>query len=280
VQTPQPDEARCGPYEILRELAQGVYTTVYEARNTYPPKLRDRRVTLKVLRHGGHAEHFRQAAMLNAFLEHPQVPALYDVGEATGQKYVARMYVEGDDLQNGIRSANRSVTEVTTIIAQVASALDYAHGRGIVHGYVHPRHMLLGGKAEAWLIGFGEYPPADAAALGNPLHLAPEQLEGYGALTPATDVFALSETALWLLSGRHPFEGIRATELLAAKRSGALCRPIKDLLPGISPAVEQVLRRGLAADPAARYANAGEFATALASAAHAGANARRWWFWR
>jgi serine/threonine protein kinase len=277
VHKPQPDDARCGSYEIVRELAQGVYTTVFEARHTH---LRERRITLKVLRHGGHVPHFWHAAQLNASLEHSHIPALCEVGEAAEQMYTARIFVDGDDLQNGIRNCIRSVKEIATIIAQVAAALDYAHGRGVVHGYVHPRHVLLGDNGASWLIGFGEYPPADAAALGNPLHLAPEQLERVGALTPATDVFALSETALWLLSGRHPFEGIRAAELLVAKRSGALRRPIKDLLPGISPAVEHVLRRGLAGDPEARYAKAGEFATALASAAHVGMHARRWWFWR
>jgi serine/threonine-protein kinase len=117
-------------------------------------------------------------------------------------------------------------------------------------------------------------------ALGNPLHLAPEQFEGDGQATPASDVFALAETALWLLCGRHPFEGFRAAELLAAKRAGQFRRRIQELLPGIPPAVDQVLRRGMAGDPAGRYATAGEFAAALASAEYAGASSRRWWFWR
>jgi serine/threonine protein kinase len=275
----QPDETRSAGYEILRELAQGVYTTVYEARHTHP-RLRDRPVALKVLRHRRDAEHFLQAARLNAFLDHSRIPSLYEVGEAAGQLYTARMFIEGDDLQNGIGEANRNITEVARIIAEIAAALDYAHGLGVVHGLVHPRHVLLGNDGAVWVIGFGEYPPTEPVALGNPLHLAPEQLEPDGTVTPASDVFALSETALWLLCGRHPFGGFPATELLAAKRTGRLRRQIRELLPGVSPALEQVLRRGLAAEPAGRYAKASEFATALASAARAGGGSRRWWFWR
>ena len=204
----KPDDARCAGYEILRELAHGIYTTVYEARSTHP-RLRDRPVALKILRHRGYAQHFFEAARLNAALEHPQIPALYEVGEAAGRPYTARMFVEGDDLQSSIRVGQWSIPEVATIFAPVAKGLDYAHEGGVVHGYVHSRHVLVGKNGAAWLIGFGEYPPADVAALGNPLHLAPEQLEGAGRVTPATDVYALSEMAVWLLCGRHPYAAWR-----------------------------------------------------------------------
>lgn len=222
--------------------------------------------------------HSISAARLNAALEHPQIPALYEVGEAAGRPYTARMFVEGDDLRSSIRVGKWSIPEVATILAPVANGLDYAHERGVVHGYVHPRHVLVGKNGAAWLIGFGEYPPADVAALGNPLHLAPEQLQRNGRVTPATDVYALSETAVWLLCGRHPFAGFRVAELLTAKRTSQLRAEIPELLPHVSPAVAQVLRRGLAAEPAVRYAKASQFATALASAEHDGKSSRRWWF--
>jgi serine/threonine-protein kinase len=235
---------------------------------------------MKFLRHPQFAQHFVQAAMLNGSLEHPHIPALYEIGRHAGRPYSVRMFVRGDDVQNGLRGKPRSLPEVARIVADVASALDYAHGRGVIHGCVHPRHVLVDENGSAWLIGFGEYPPADAKALGNPLHLAPEQMEGDNLVTPASDVFALAETALWLLCGRHPFEGMRDIELLAAKLTPQLRRPIQDLLPGVSPAVEQVLQRGLAAEPEGRYTTAGEFATALAAAGHAREPSRRWSLWR
>jgi serine/threonine-protein kinase len=262
-----PDTTHFAEYEILREVAQGVYTTVYEATHTHP-RLRERPpVALKVLRHRGHARHLLQAARLNAALDHPRIPPVYEVGYVSGHHYTARMFVQGDDLQNGIGAAARSTLDAARIVGAVAAALDHAQGRGVIHGLVHPRHILSGSDGSAWLIGFGEYPAAEPSALGTPLHLAPEQLEAGGAATPASDVYALAETAVWLLSGRHPFAGFRVTELPAAKRTGQPRRLGSDSGPGVPPAVQQVLRRGMAADPAERYATAGDFATALACAA-------------
>ncbi len=166
-------------------------------------------------------------------------------------------------------------------IAQIAAALDYAHSRGVVHGYVHPRHILIGKDESIWLIGFGEFPPPpEDIFCGNPLHLAPEQFEADCRTTLASDVYALTETALWLLCECHPFKGIEISELLEAKRTGRLRREIQEFDPGISPALERVLHRGLAPEPTGRYATAGEFAAALASAAGLCDRSRRGWFWR
>jgi serine/threonine-protein kinase len=137
----------------------------------------------------------------------------------------------------------------------------------------------LGSDGTAWLIGFGEYPPREPSAVGNLLHVAPEQLEA-GWVMPASDVYALAETALWLLTGRHPFAGLRSTELPAAKHTSQLSRQTWESRPSIPPAVERVLRRGLAANPMDRYAKAGEFATALASVGQLGRRSNWWRFWR
>jgi serine/threonine-protein kinase len=274
-----PGAVRCGGYELLREVAQGFYTTVYEARHPLP-KMCERPVALKLLRQGIAARHFMLAAQINAFLDHPRIPPLYEVGEAEGQLFTARKFVVGDDLQNGIGAATRSLLDVTTLVSEVAGVLDYAHSRGVIHGFVHPRHILCGNDGTAWLIGFGEYPPAEAMAFGNPLHLAPEQLDAWGAATPASDVYALAETALWLLSGRHPFSGLRHTELLAAKRTAEPRRQGQGSRPSVSSAVEKVLCQGIAAEPSERYATAGEFASALVSAGPLAGKSKRWWFWR
>ncbi len=273
MQVLQPHEGHFAGYEIVREVAQGYYAAVYEARHTHP-KLRDRHVALRVLRHNDYSEHFMEAARLNACLEHPRIPALREVGEAAGRLYWARSFIEGDDLQNDIRGPSRNIEDVLRITAEVAGALDYAHGRGVVHGYVHPRHVLLGRDGCGWLIGFGEYPPSTPAVLGNPLHLAPEQFTD-NKVTPATDVYCLSETCFWVLCGQHPFDKLRITALMDAKRSGQVARNLGGIRPGVTAGVEQVLLRALAPDPAARYASPGEFATALIGANRAAK--KTWW---
>jgi serine/threonine-protein kinase len=193
--------------------------------------------------------------------------------------YSIRMFIVGDDLLNDIGNAKRSFAQVVAMITEVAVALDYAHSREVVHGYVHPRHLLAGPDQSTWLIGFGEYPPADTSAIGNPLHFAPEQLEGNRRATPQTDVYALCETAIWLLSGRHPFDGLHGSDLLRAKRTGEMSRPPRDLLPSAWPKLVAVLQRGLAVEPGARYTTAFEFANALASSAEGDKSSRRRWFW-
>ena len=273
-------QTRCNGYKIVRELAVGMYSTVYEAKHTHP-NFHGRHVTLKVLRSPRCANHFMNTLRWHACLNHPRIPQLYDVGgDASGPTYAARMFVDGDDLQNGIRNGNRSLRQVAAIVTEAAVALDYAHGQGVVHGYVHPRHLLFGKDESTWLIGFGEYPPADDACLGNPLHFAPEQLEGTCRATPATDVYALCETAIWLLTGQHPFRQYKSSDLFRAKRTGQLWRPLRELIPGISPTLEAVLQRGLAVEPGARYTTAFDFAKALSSADQEAKRPRRWWFGR
>ncbi len=269
MQAARPDHTRIGHYEILREVARGFFSTVYEARFV------DRRVSLKVLNYKQGGARFMHAAMTQAALCHPRIPPIYDVGEDMGRMYSARMFVEGDDLQNGIGSNKKGIAQVVTIVAQAAEALDYAHGRGITHGSVHPRHLLLGNDGNVWLIGFGETLPSQEMPRGNPAHFAPEQLKADGPLTPAADVYALCETALWLLLGRHPFAGFPGADLLAAKRTEQIHRRIPELLPDASPAVQNVFRRGLAAEPEARYPKPSDFASALADAASVG---KEWWW--
>jgi serine/threonine protein kinase, bacterial len=258
-----PDLVRIAGYDILRNVAQGMLADVYEARH---PVLRDLHVALKVLRPGHNVNHFMSACRLNARLDHPHIPKLREVGESAGRCHAATTFIEGDDLQNDIRGAFWKTEELSQFIADIASALDYAHGRGIVHGNVHPRHLLLGPNQSAWLIGFGEYWPAIPEIAGNPLHMAPEQLESGRLATPASDVYGLSETTFWLLCGRHPFVGFKYAELLAAKQKCQPGREIRKSRPDISPKVEEVLRRGLAAEPKDRYATCAEFATVFAEA--------------
>ncbi len=272
-------ESRYGCYEIVRELAHGRYSTVYEAKHTHP-NFHDRHVALKVLRNWQSAQHFMNSLRLHACFRHPRIPPIYDVAhDGRGQIFAARMLVEGDDLQNGIGNTGRTFAQVAANVTEVAVALDYAHGLGVVHGYVHPRHMLFGRDESTWLIGFGEYPPASDAHIGNPLHFAPEQLQGAHRATPATDVYALCETTIWLLTGQHPFHGFHGAGLFRAKRRGQLWRAIRDLIPGISSRLEGVFRRGLAVDPRARYATAFDFASAFSSAVEEGIHPRRWWLW-
>jgi uncharacterized protein (TIGR02996 family) len=268
-------------YSVVCEMARGAFTTVYEAFCTHP-NLRGRRVTLRVVQHPRDAHRFLNAARIDASLQHPRIPPLFEVAEHQGRPYAVRQFVEGSDLRSDIDRAPQSPMEVARVATEIAEVLDYAHGVGVVHGYVHPRHVLLGHERSAWLIGFGEWPPDDRAIFGNLAHLAPEQLDDGGDITPRTDVYLLAESVLWALCGRHPFRSFRAIdELRVAKRAAQAWRVRPEWRGTIPAGVESVLRRALSPAPADRYLAAGEFAAALLAAVQGGAAGHRpWWrFW-
>jgi eukaryotic-like serine/threonine-protein kinase len=261
------------PYKILRGIAEGALTHVLEA-SRLPGQ---RRVTLKILRSQANAQQFLNTCRIHAALRHPHIPDIYEVGRApSGQHYAVRQFVDGEDLGQDIGRAMRTPAEVANIVTTIARTLDYCLSRGHIHSYIHPRHVLLGRDGAIWLIGFGEYPLENW--IGNPLHLAPEQFDRDGLISPLTDVYLLAETAVWLLTGQHPFRIVPEQEMFEAKQS---LRPWNDRglaesLPGGS---EAVLLRAMSPNPADRHPTAVEFAEAFAAAVARGPS-RPWWrFW-
>lgn len=252
-------------YVVIREVACGVMTTVYEATSTQS-NMRGRRVAVRVLNDRQSGRRFYESCRIHAALgENIPVPPIYELGEFESGPYAIRKFIDGDDLLNNIRSRAVTPDDLVRIVTTVATVLDAMHRLGVIHGTVHPRHLLQDRDGAVWVIGFGEMPPP-GLVMGNPLHLALEQFDrGAGQVGPATDVYQLAETAAWLLAGRHPYQDFRPPDdLLAAKRSEDGWRT--DALRNLSEPVAAVFRRALAPDPAARYPTAGEFAANLADA--------------
>ena len=148
-------------YQTVRVIAGGMLATVYEVVHTM---LGQRRFALKVLRERALSRWFLRFAKVNASFPCPDVPTgivpLYAIGETNGLPYIVMPLIEGDDLCNGIADwAARSAENTAEIIRQVATTLDFAHGRDIVHGLVHPRHILQEKGGTVRVIGFAEWPP-------------------------------------------------------------------------------------------------------------------------
>jgi serine/threonine-protein kinase len=179
-------------------------------------------VVLKLLCRKDYGSWFLRIARATASLEHPGIVPCYEVGMVSEQPFLTLALVGGSNLSRRIAQVGpRSIEETIRIVRDVAAALEYAHGRGLIHGHLHPKHILINENGYPKLIGFGEYPLPEDAVFGNPLHLAPEQLQAAGSLTPRTDVYALAETAFWLLAGRHPFHESNVHSMLAIKTSGS-----------------------------------------------------------
>jgi TonB family protein len=220
---------------------------------------------------------FHREAQAAARLRHPNVVTVHDFGtdEALGLDYLVMELLEGEDLAARMaRTGPPPASETLSILRQAARGLAAGHRAGMVHRDVKPGNLFLErgehGDTEVRILDFGIAQVAfddltlthlTAAGRGplSPAYASPEQLAGERRLTPASDVFSLGAVALYLLTGERPFgtgDG-RAGEEIAA----ALAR--LDGRADVPPAFRAVLARALAADPAARFPDAGSFREAL-----------------
>ena len=266
-----------GRYSIERELGHGSAAVVLLARDIK----HDRPVALKVLRPELTAAIDRERMMFEirvmAQLQHPHILPLHDSGEYDGQAFYVMPYVAGDTLRARLRHDGMlSVSLAVRIARQVADALEHAHRRGLVHRDIKPENILLTGETDgdphAIVADFGiVHLVADSAerltshhiTLGTPAYMSPEQIAGEAGLDARSDVFALGCVLYEMLAGRPPWIGITAHTVLARR----LTEPppaLRSIRPDVSAGLEGAVLRALAPDRASRFANAADFARALA----------------
>jgi len=261
-------------YQIERELGAGGMATVYLAHDVR----HDRKVALKVLRAelaailGG--ERFLAEIKTTANLQHPHILSLFDSGEADGIVYYVMPFVDGESLRDRLnREKQLPVDEAVRIAREVADALEYAHGHGIVHRDIKPENILLHG-GHAMVADFGIALAASRSdggtrmtetgmSLGTPHYMAPEQAMGEKEITPKADIYALGCVLYEMLTAEPPFIGATAQAIIARvmteePRSLTLQRRT------IPPHVEAAVRTALEKLPADRFASAAQFAEALA----------------
>jgi hypothetical protein len=267
--------ARVARYTIEAVAARGGMGVVYRARD---PEL-DRIVALKVIApelaaEDGFRVRFVREARVTAQLDHPNVIPVYDAGDDGGRLYIAMRWVEGTDL--GRLIAERGALEprvATELVAQAASALDAAHARALVHRDVKPANLLLpeAARSHVYLTDFGLAKRDGSSAvtttghwLGTPDYASPEQIEGHD-LDARADVYALGCVLFAALAGRPPFAEVPQLRKGWAHVNEPPPR-LRSLVPDAPAALEPVLERALAKDPADRYASAGELADAASAA--------------
>ncbi|MCG6957706.1 MAG: protein kinase [Gemmatimonadetes bacterium] len=265
-------------YRIERELGRGGMATVYIAEDLK----HGRRVAIKILkpelseRLG--RERFLREISLVAKLSHPNVLPLYDSGDADGLLYHVTPYVAGESLRDRVdREQQLPVDDALQITREVADALAYAHGFGIVHRDIKPENILLE-AGHAVVTDFGIALALSAAggarltetgiAVGTPLYMSPEQAAGESQIDARADVYALACVLYEMLAGVPPYTGPNARAILARKLSEPPpgLRVVRDTVP---PGIERAVMRGLAGTPADRFPSALAFAEALAAPADA-----------
>ncbi|MCW3015939.1 MAG: serine/threonine protein kinase, partial [Solirubrobacterales bacterium] len=274
---PSPDATastrRIGRYRLQEELGRGGMGVVYAALD----ETQGRRVALKLLRPAGpdddaaRGERFAQEMQIAISLEHPNIVPVYETGTEDGVRYIAMRLVDGEDLGAVIRREGAlDAVRAARLGRQIASALDAAHARGLVHRDVKPGNVLLTGSGDeehAYLTDFGLTRDADGGLtqtgqwVGTVDYAAPEQIEA-APLSARTDVYSLGCVFFHALTGRLPFAGS-----FAAKATAHVTAPLPSVgLPAArhGAQIDKVLAVATAKDPARRHASAGALARALA----------------
>ena len=272
-------EALRDSYALEREVGQGGMATVYLADDLR----HHRKVAIKVLRPElGTAlgpDRFLREVEFAARLQHPHILPVFDsgrIGEATF--YYVMPYVQGESLRQRLDHAGPlPVEEALRLAREVADALGYAHGQGIVHRDIKPENILLAadhavvadfGIARAIEGGTGERDEALTAtgfSLGTPTYMSPEQAHGSAELDGRTDIYSLGCVLYEMLTGAPPFTGPSAQALLARHAIDPVA-PIRTVRGSVAEPVERAVLRALAKVPADRYATAADFAHALDAA--------------
>jgi serine/threonine-protein kinase len=261
---------RLGRYVVHRVLGGGGMGLVVAAHD--PELARD--VAIKLVRPSlwraatdASRGLLRREAQAMARLDHPNVVAVHDVGTDDGRLFVAMQLVAGESLDEWRRSAPRSWRQVLAVCLGAAAGLAAAHRAGLVHRDVKPHNILVGDDGAVRVADFGlallRRPDGcehDATPCGTPAYMAPEQHRGEPT-DERSDQFAFCVTVFEALHGCRPYPGRRPDEIAASIAEGRLRIPARG---GVPRHVDQALRRGLAAAPAARFATMDELIAALA----------------
>ena len=228
---------------------------------------------------------FVEESRVAASIDHPNVVPIFQAGEDGGRLFLAMRLVEGDDLATLVRRDGPLAPErAARIVAQVAAALDAAHGRSLVHRDIKPANVLIDAGDHAYLTDFGlakhvamaAGPTRTGIVVGTPDFLAPEQIRGE-AIGPWTDIYALGCVLFFALTGRvvFPLDGPDAKLWAHLQNSPPSVTALRD---GVPAALENIVRRALAKDPRDRFESAAALGAALDAAvseAHAVALAGR-----
>ncbi len=261
-----------GRYRLDAPLGEGGMATLWRALD----QQLDREVAVKILRpqysaDPGFAGRFRQEARSAASLSHPNIVSVYDYGtDPDGEtQYIVMELVNGRDLASILRERGRvSTNDAVQVAIGVASALEAAHRRGIVHRDVKPGNILITNEGDVKVTDFGIARAVSEASmtvtgttLGSVHYFSPEQARG-DEVTGRSDVYALGIVLYEMLTGRRPFEGESAAGVALKRLTEDPPRPMIAGQP-LPPGLEAILRRALERDPARRFPDAGSFAEAL-----------------
>src|SRR5437867_1371975 len=264
-------------YDVEREIGAGGMARVFLAVEQHPHRrvaitVLDPEVSTRLLR-----ERFIREVDLSSNLSHPHIVPIFTAGEVEGLFYYVMPYVEGESLRHRLlRERKLPLEDALHIARDVADALGFAHGQGIIHRDIKPENILLSGD-HAIVADFGIARAISAAGsltltqagqpIGSPGYMSPEQAMALGDLDARTDVYSLGCVLFEMLAGEPPVASMteRRVQNWTALEAG---RSLHHAEPGVVRAVKHAISRALAPLPDDRFATAAEFAAALGGPPH------------
>jgi tRNA A-37 threonylcarbamoyl transferase component Bud32/tetratricopeptide (TPR) repeat protein len=261
-----------GKYELEHEIGRGGMATVFRARDLRHGRLVAVKIMHPELALALGRERFLREIRVAAGLQHPNIVAVHDSGEANGLLYYVMPFVEGQTLRRRLEREKRlSVDDALRIAHEITDALGYAHARGIVHRDVKPENILLADTGHALVADFGIARAAQLAredrltvtgvSLGTPAYMAPEQALGEVADARA-DVWALGCMLFEMLTGDPPFG--RDQRQVLTRSLTETAPSLRKQRPDVPHRVSDAVQRALARSPDERFRDAGQFGAALA----------------
>jgi serine/threonine-protein kinase len=264
---------RIGNYQILEEIGRGGMGVIYRARQRHSRRI----VALKrILSYHADSQEtlarFRREAQAAASLDHPNILPIYEVSECDdGLPFFSMKFAGGGSLLEAAPALRSEPRRAVALMAKVARAVQYAHGQGILHRDLKPGNILLDGRGEPLVSDFGLAKWLDTSShltrtltiFGTPGYIAPEQVNGSaGKLGPTSDVYSLGAILFDFLTGRPPFLGEHALNVIQ-QASEKPAPKLRTLVPGLDRDLETICAKCLEREPGARYRSAGDLAEDL-----------------
>lgn len=251
-----------GGYKLLRKIAQGGMGVIYEATQI---RL-ERKVALKILTEQlatrpEFLQRFEREAKAAAALNHPNIVQVHDFGEANGRHFIIMEFIDGENLSAYIeRRGKIPVENALAIIEQAAQALKAAAAKSIIHRDIKPSNLMLtrDGRVKVADMGLAKILTEDSeltmssVSLGSPHFIAPEQVDDSKNADHRVDIYSLGITLLYLLTGKHAYDGNSPISIVFAHTRKPLPSGA-ELGTELPPEIEAFVRRMAAKDPAERY---------------------------
>jgi tetratricopeptide (TPR) repeat protein/tRNA A-37 threonylcarbamoyl transferase component Bud32 len=258
-------------YRIIRKLGAGGMGEVFLAEDT----TLGRKVAIKMLSESGARHDRARQRLLNeakaaAALDHPNICSIYEVGEEHDRVFIAMQYLDGQTLAERIRTYPLSPGEVVDVGIQAAQALEAAHAAGVIHRDIKPQNIILTPRGQLKVLDFGvaKFAPLDVAdaptlecvtmaggVVGTPGFMSPEQLRGQ-AIDARSDIFSLGVTLYECATGRAAFGPGTPIDVSMRVVTETPAAP-SAINPAIPPALDAIIARAMAKEPATRYQSAG-----------------------